>query len=188
MHTNAKLRTKYWSLPLFVAMAVPGRDGVIDEIEAGLTESEWTSRVLGRPVTKAFNNILTGRIIDGGLPKGSENRIALPVSGEDLKAKQLVIALMDDMGFDGIDAGPLSESWRQEPVTPAYCTDYNVDGLKTALASADRARSSHLRDLSMEKAFSLPPGSPASEIVRIVRGLTADQLRKQRTRVRWDPA
>jgi predicted dinucleotide-binding enzyme len=131
----------------------PGRDGIIKEIEAGLTESEWASGILGRSVTKAFNNILTGSIIDGGLPKGSAGRIALPVSGEDPKAKQLVIALMDEMGFDGIDAGPLSESWRQEPVTPAYCTDFDVEGLKTALASADRARSPHLRDVSIEKAF-----------------------------------
>jgi predicted dinucleotide-binding enzyme len=36
----------------------PLRDGVIPEIERGVIESEWTSLVLGRPVVKAFNNIV----------------------------------------------------------------------------------------------------------------------------------
>lgn len=154
----------------------PHRDGVIEEIEAGLTESEWASGVLGRPVTKVFNNILTGSLINGGLLKGSENRIALPVSGEVAGAKQIVIRLLDDMGFDGIDAGPLSESWRQEAITPAYCTDYNVEGLRVALSKTDRARSPHLRDLSVKHSANMPPDFPAPEIVRIVREMTADQL------------
>jgi 8-hydroxy-5-deazaflavin:NADPH oxidoreductase len=147
---------------------------VIDQIEGGATESEWVSGVLGRPVVKVFNNIFTNSIINGGLPKGSQTRIALPVSGEDMKAKQLLIALLDGMGFDGIDAGPLSESWRQQPGTPAYCTDYNAEVLRVALASADRAIASQMRDAGFQKVMSLPPDTPPQEIVRFARAQWTD--------------
>ncbi len=85
----------------------PIPDGRIDAIEAGMTESEWTSSVLGYRVIKAFNNIMTYSLVHGGLPKGSKNRITLSLAGDDIKAKQLVIALLDNMGFDGLDVGRL---------------------------------------------------------------------------------
>jgi 8-hydroxy-5-deazaflavin:NADPH oxidoreductase len=116
----------------------PLRDGLLDGIGAGMTESEWTSSVLGRPVIKAFNNIMSHSLIHGGRPKGSKIRIALPVSGDDTKAKRFVIARLDNMGFDGLDAGPLSKSWRQEPGTPAYCTDPTLKELPSLLERADR--------------------------------------------------
>jgi hypothetical protein len=70
---------------------------VISEIQSGMIGSEWTSHVLGRPVIKAFNNIVANSLLYKGLPKGSTRRIALPVSGDDLKSKQLVMALLDQM-------------------------------------------------------------------------------------------
>ena len=152
----------------------PPRDGVIAEIEEGLTESEWTSSVLGRPITKAFNNITTYSLIHGGSPKGSESRIALPVAGNDLKAKQVVIALLEDMGFDGIDAGPLSESWRWQPGTPVYGTDYNAEMLKAKLASTDRTIAPQMRDAGLQKLLSLPPNTSPQEIVRLARALWTD--------------
>lgn len=150
---------------------IPLRDGVIDEIEGGLTESEWTARVLQRPVIKAFNNITTYSLIHGGLPKGSAMRIALPVSGDDIEAKRFVIALLEDMGFDGVDAGPLSESWHQQPGTPAYCTDYNVEMLRSSLASADRTIAPQMRDATIQKLLSLPPDTPPQEVVQLARSL-----------------
>ena len=148
---------------------IPLRDGVIDEIEGGMTESEWTSSVLGRPVVKAFNNITTYSLSHGGLPKGSESRIALPVSGDDVEAKQFVVALLDGMGFDGVDVGPLSESWRQQPGTPAYATDHGAAMLRAELASADRTSAPQMRDATMQKLLSLPPDTLPQEIVRLAR-------------------
>ena len=101
----------------------PLRDGFIAEIDEGMVESEWTSHMLGRPVIKAFNNIVADSLLHRGLPKGSKSRIALPVSGDDARAKELVIGLLDQIGFDAMDAGPLSESWHYQPGTPAYCPD-----------------------------------------------------------------
>ena len=108
---------------IYTGSYYPLRDGMITEIKNGMAESEWTSHVLGRPVIKVFNNITADSLLHKGLPKGSKSRIALPVSGDDAKSKQLVIALLDKMGFDAIDAGPLFESWRYQPGTPAYCPD-----------------------------------------------------------------
>src|SRR4051794_861313 len=81
------------------------RDGRIDGIEGGLTESRWVEQQLGRPVVKAFNNIYAQHLMDLGRPAGTAGRIALPVAGDDDAAKALVLRLVDELGFDGVDAG-----------------------------------------------------------------------------------
>ena len=91
------------------------RDGRIEAIECGTTESGWVSSVLGRPVIKVFNNITAQSLAEGARSTGARHRIALPVAGDDARAKSIVIALLDDLGFDGVDAGSLDESWRQQP-------------------------------------------------------------------------
>lgn len=121
------------------------RDGRIDEIEAGTTESGWVSRQLGRPVVKAFNNIYARRLLEGGRPQGSPERIALPVAGDDPEAKALVMQLIDQIGFDPIDGGKLDDSWRQQPGTPVYTADKNADGVRAALVSAQHERPPEFR-------------------------------------------
>ncbi|MCW2950539.1 MAG: oxidoreductase coenzyme F420-dependent [Thermoleophilia bacterium] len=119
----------------------PQRDGRIDEIEdTDLTESEWTARQLGRPVIKAFNNIYAQHLQEGGRRAGDVQRIALPVAGDDHDAKRVVMDLIDQIGFDAVDAGPLDESWRQQPGSPCYGEDLNVDALIEALAEASPVR------------------------------------------------
>src|SRR5688572_3262564 len=59
-----------------------------------------------------------------------QGAFALPVSGDDEAAKAVVLKLIDEVGFDGVDAGGLDESWRQQPGTPAYCTDLSADGVR----------------------------------------------------------
>ncbi len=117
------------------------RDGGIDPIERGTTESRWVSEHLGRPVVKAFNNIYAQHLLERGKPKGAAGRIALPVAGDDKRAKDLVIGLLDQLGFDGVDAGSLDESWRQQPATPVYVSDLGAEGVRKALAAARPERS-----------------------------------------------
>ena len=116
------------------------RDGRIDAIEDGTTESRWVSQRLGRPVVKVFNNIYASHLLERGKPKGAPGRIALPVAGDDRRAKEIVIRLLDQLGFDGVDAGSLDESWRQQPETPVYGTDFDADGVRKALAEATPER------------------------------------------------
>lgn len=121
------------------------RDGRIDAIEAGVTESRWVSEQLGRPVVKAFNGIYAQQLLDHGRPAGTPDRRALPVAGDDPAAKQVVIGLLDELGFDGVDAGGLDDSWRQQPGTPAYGAVADADGIRGLLASAPTERPGDFR-------------------------------------------
>ncbi|HET9029738.1 MAG TPA: NAD(P)-binding domain-containing protein [Candidatus Aquilonibacter sp.] len=116
------------------------RDGRIDAIESGMPESQWVSQHLRRPVVKAFNNIYAQHLLENGKPKGMPVRIALPVAGDDPQAKAIVMELIDEIGFDAIDAGSLAESWRQQPNTPVYARDFDAEGVRRALSEASPAR------------------------------------------------
>jgi predicted dinucleotide-binding enzyme len=116
------------------------RDGRIDEIEAGMLESRWVETHLGRPVVKAFNTMNYKHLLELGRPVGSPGRLALPVAGDDAKAKQVVLQLIDELGFDGIDDGGLDDSWRQQPGTPVYDKKLDSTGVRHALAEARKER------------------------------------------------
>jgi predicted dinucleotide-binding enzyme len=116
------------------------RDGKIDGIEDGLPESRWVERQLGHPVIKVFNNIYAEHLAKLGKPAAAAGRIALPVAGDDAKSKAVVMKLVNDMGFDAVDTGGLDESWRQQPGTPVYTTDFDAAGVRRALAEAERER------------------------------------------------
>jgi predicted dinucleotide-binding enzyme len=150
----------------------PGlRDDPVAAIEQGVPESRWVATQLGRPVVKAFNNVLADSLATRGRPAGAPGRIALPVAGDDARAKAIVIGLVDALGFDGIDAGSLDDSWRQQPGTPAYCTDLPADDLRRALAAADRGRAPQLRDLAMQRFGELGPNATTDDLVAMSRGL-----------------
>jgi 8-hydroxy-5-deazaflavin:NADPH oxidoreductase len=124
----------------------PLRNGRIAEIEEGKPESVWSSEQLGRPVVKAFNAILAPVFVEHGKPHGADGRIAIPVAGDDERAKAVAQELVDATGFDPFDAGSLADSWRQHPGTPAFCTSLTVDELPDALSAADRASAPRNRD------------------------------------------
>ncbi|MGB9279933.1 MAG: NADPH-dependent F420 reductase [Pseudonocardiaceae bacterium] len=121
------------------------RDGRIDAIDDGMVESRWVQQQLGRPVIKAFNNIYADHLRDNGRPAGTPGRIALPVAGDDDSAKAVVMQLIDELGFDPVDAGRLDQSWRQQPGTPVYTTDLDTDGVQRALSEASPQRSPQWR-------------------------------------------
>jgi predicted dinucleotide-binding enzyme len=98
-------------------------------------------------VIKAFNNIYADHSRDYGRPPETPGRIALPVAGDDSGAKAVVMQLIDELelGFDAVDAGSLDESWRQQPGTPVYTTDYDLDGVRRALSQANPQRAPQWR-------------------------------------------
>lgn len=105
----------------------PQRDGQIAELD---DESTTTSELVqahlpGAKVVKAFNNIWFGHIGELARPQGDPERSSLTIVGDDAEAKAVVTALLDDLGFDAYDAGPLSEGWRYQRDTPAYAQLYN---------------------------------------------------------------
>jgi len=117
----------------------PFRDGHIDEIENGLTESAWVEKQIERPVIKVLNSIGSEALAAAGRPAGSTDRIALPISGDNSEAKQIVAQLIDCIGFDSVDAGTIAESWRQQPGSPVYCTNPTKEELQLWLKNVDRS-------------------------------------------------
>lgn len=116
------------------------RDGRFPEIDNG---SQTTSGLLQEHlptsrVVKAFNHIMAADIATDGTPTGTENRRALAVAGDDAEAKAVVEKLYDVFGFDSVDVGPLSESWRVERDRPAYVVRQNAVELRDNLAKATR--------------------------------------------------
>jgi len=128
----------------------PIRDGTIEEIENGMPESVWVSNQLQRPVVKAYNSILAGSLVHAGLRKDSPSRIALPVSGNDKKSKDLVSTLINDSGFDSLDIGSLQDSWRQQPGSPAYCTDLTLAQLKKNITKAKKEVLAERREIALK--------------------------------------
>lgn len=122
----------------------PERDGYIEPIESGLTESRWVEQHVKRSIIKAFNGISAKNLLERGLPVGTPGRIALPVAGDEPIAKAIVLQLVEELGFDAIDAGGLDESWRQQPGTPSY-REHNAASLRQALIEASPERNAEFK-------------------------------------------
>jgi predicted dinucleotide-binding enzyme len=152
----------------------PQRDAVNPAIEAGQVESEWIQEYFGRPIVKAWNAIGTAPFAENGQPKGHPNRVAIPIAGDRARDRAVAMALMDDTGFDGYDAGTLADSWRQQPGSPVYCTNLSHDEIGPALAAAERDRLPKRRDLSVAifaERFGPGVNPDAETIIRISRAL-----------------
>ena len=114
----------------------PQRDGQIAPIDDGETSSRWVRELLGRPVVKVFNNIHFRDLVGWPAPQGTPGRRALPVAGDYLPTKRVVLDLVDEIGFDAVDVGGLDESRRYQPGTPAYGADADAAALITLLNQA----------------------------------------------------
>jgi len=89
-------------------------------------------------VVKAFNHIYASQLTTDGTPAGTKNRRALVIAGNDRDAKATVTRLLDQFGFDTVDAGPLGEGWRIQRDTPGYGPRRTAEELRKDLAAAKR--------------------------------------------------
>lgn len=124
----------------------PVRDHTITAVDNGQVESLWVTEQLGRPVAKAWNAIGAQAFAQCGQPRGSDGRIAIPVAADRDHDLQVTIQLVDETGLDAFAAGTLADSWRQQPGSPAYCTNLTMEQISTALASAEKERLPKRRD------------------------------------------
>lgn len=129
----------------------PVRDGAIKEIDDGKAESVWISEQIGRPVVKAWNAVLAATLVEQGQPAGSSSRLALPVAGDNVIAVAIAQRLVEDTGFDALATGGLEGSWRQQPGTPAYCTELTLPELTSAVNAADKARMTQNRNALFDR-------------------------------------
>ncbi|MFI6777212.1 NADPH-dependent F420 reductase [Nocardia sp. NPDC050412] len=75
-------------------------------------------------MVKAFNTITPHQLLSLARPVGAPDRSALPIAGDNTAAKAEVAQLLNLLGYDAVDIGPLTDSWRTEPNTPAYIHPY----------------------------------------------------------------
>jgi hypothetical protein len=129
----------------------PQRDGEVPELSAKiLTDSEYLARYIpGAEVVKVFNNIFYKHLLNLARSAGAADRSALPIAGDSAKGKAGVVEFLDSIGYGSVDAGSLSDGWRQQPGSPVYGPPYgpfdNEQGtpadagvIRAALAAAAR--------------------------------------------------
>jgi predicted dinucleotide-binding enzyme len=118
----------------------PQRDGNIPELdnEATTTAELLQAHLPTSKVVKAFNHIYAAELTTHGQPSGTRNRRALVIAGDDREAKATVTRLIDQFGFDVVDAGPLKEGWRIQRDTPGYGPRRTAEELRKDLAAARR--------------------------------------------------
>ncbi|MET4582536.1 putative dinucleotide-binding enzyme [Conyzicola nivalis] len=128
----------------------PLRDGVIDAVENGQVESEWVQEQYGRPIVKTWNTITTASFRDKAYSTDPATRVALPIVADSDSQRAVGMRLVEETGFDAVDAGVIADSWRQQPGTPVYTNDLTAGELPAALGRAQRDRSALRRDLMLK--------------------------------------
>lgn len=151
----------------------PLRDGRVQALDDGQVESLWITEQLGRPVAKAWNAITAGSFEANGKEAGHPDRTAIPVAADRDHDKQVAMALVEETGFDAVDAGALATSWRQQPGAPSYCTDLTHRELPNALAAAEKARLPQRRDIVIEAVIERSPSYAVTSdyLVRLNRAI-----------------
>ena len=119
----------------------PARDRHIAALDDGQVESRWVEGQLGRPVVKAWNAITAQSFTANASPGGTPGRIAIPVAADDEDNRALGMSRVDQTGFEGFDAGTITDSWRQQPGSPVHCTDLTAADMPGALGKAIAERS-----------------------------------------------
>jgi predicted dinucleotide-binding enzyme len=170
----------------------PSRDGQMPDIDAAkLTTSELVQRQLqGAKVVKALHNLDFHHLLTNARPDGDADRTTLPIAGDDAEAKEKVAQFMDAIGYDSIDIGPLSESWRIEPGTPIYVWPY-VPKIPEGLSEEEARRlymetsgapvsREQAKELVAKAARSGPVGGFAEVLPPVHLALVAEAMSKQR--------
>ncbi|MEG0850094.1 MAG: NAD(P)-binding domain-containing protein [Flavobacterium sp.] len=152
------------------------RDGKIDELEKGMPESEWVSWQIRYPVIKAFNAMIAHSLTYKGRPSGSTDRLALPVSGDDSQAKNAVAKIIDSIGFDAVDIGSISESWKQQPGSSIYCADLTKEEILHWYPKTQKALLPERREQISQVYLNLPEGATIKDQLKALRDILQNNL------------
>jgi len=117
----------------------PQRDGHFEELDSDRTTSSelLQAHLPDARIVKAFNAILWSRLDEDGRPAGDPGRLGIPISGDDEESKRIAATLIDEIGFDPVDAGTLAEGGRKhQPGTPGYTNGLPTTELRALLGVA----------------------------------------------------
>jgi predicted dinucleotide-binding enzyme len=99
----------------------PETDGDISELAASASSSEMVQAFLSDArVVKTLNHIGYHELETDGTPAGTPGRRALAVAGDDRTARVIVMRVVERLGYDAVDAGPLSAGAAFSPGTPVF--------------------------------------------------------------------
>ncbi len=139
------------------------RDPSVQEVDAGKPESVWVSEQIGRPVIKTFNILFSETLEQEAKPEGAADRLAIPVAGDDPEQKKIAMHMVNEVGFDPVDAGSLDDSWRLQPGSPCYSCDFDAAQLRVALAAAVKGIPAKNRDYFLAHLGEFLGGVPTRE-------------------------
>lgn len=154
----------------------PFRDGQIEDLDNGMVESEWVSKHIEYPVVKSFNTMFAHSMVRDEFSSSSEERIALPLSGDDPKSKAIVAELIDAIGFDPVDVGSIAQSWSQEPGSPLYCTDLSKEEIEFWYPKTKRELLHDRREKLVHLYFTWPKDVMLDEQLKEARTIFQDRL------------
>jgi predicted dinucleotide-binding enzyme len=80
-------------------------------------------------LVKSLNQLGYHQLEENQQPHGTPNRIAIGAAGDDQLAVRTVMRLLDQLGFDPVDAGPLKNGVALEPDGSPIAATYNADQL-----------------------------------------------------------
>ncbi|MDB5176504.1 MAG: coenzyme F420-dependent oxidoreductase [Candidatus Saccharibacteria bacterium] len=104
-----------------------GIDGKIPEFEkyAGSSSELVAKSLPNSRVIKTLNSVAYNELEEHSAPKRTMNRRAIPLAGDDESAKAIVCEIIDNIGFDPVDLGPLSRGRLFQPDTNLFNTRLN---------------------------------------------------------------
>ncbi|MDQ2661084.1 MAG: NAD(P)-binding domain-containing protein [Actinomycetota bacterium] len=116
----------------------PPVDGHIAEIDAderSTSEINAARNPFAR-VVKSLNHLGYHEMEDDSMDPGSPLRRAIAVVGDDADARAVIARLIDDIGFDAVDGGPLANGRALEPGHPAFGRELSARELEVLLEPA----------------------------------------------------
>jgi len=114
---------------------VDGHIAAVDDDERTTSEINAARNPLAR-VVKSLNHLGYHEMEDDSMDAGSPLRRALAVVGDDAEARAVIARLIDDIGFDAVDGGPLANGRALEPGHPAFGRELSASELAALLAPA----------------------------------------------------
>lgn len=116
-------------------------DGHIPALGGARSTSEMVAEHLpGARLVKTLNHIGYHELETDHAPAGSPDRRALAVAGDDDAARALVGGLIERLGYDVVDAGPLAAGTAFEPGTEIFNGRHDRATLERLLARAGAAQ------------------------------------------------
>ena len=111
---------------------IDGVDPELANAPAG-TSVVVQERFASARVVKSLNHITYYKFDESRRPHGAPGRIAIAAAGDDRAAVAAVMQLIDRLGFDAVDAGPLEAGLALEPAGSVFGVSHTAHELSSLL-------------------------------------------------------